>query len=490
VSSENKTSFGQVHRDDRLEPYIFTPVTGLARQYLQPNPTNSVAFPFIWAREEPGRDTLGPSADDYEYSYYRSKTGGPLAGPVSPDVPRIAPKIESSSSKSSSSSLPSSPSPKIEKKLIMSQTGNTQNFGQQETPFPKDGAAQEQANDDQGSQASFHSKYSGHNRAIYHQDPAVIFRRPLPQIPSPRPMDVRSEGTRYTFSDFGTTTTSPEKLMPKPAPFMDDVNDAEGFIARVYLYFTIFAASFTTNSLKIFFFTALCKGPASSMWANLVIQSLVDDRNAGHSVAPQFGTFAQVVTSFRTQFGKGDTKRIASAKLEALRQGEKDLRALILEFNILIEDAGFSGDMAIQAFRRALHPGIRDRLDDSYRPPVTLQEWQDRAVKEDELFQARRIERSLWNPRPAKLSSPPTPAAITTKIERKVEPVKVQATTTTFASRPRAPITDEERERLRSIGGCFYCRQEGHQIRDCPLGKRAAERRLALEGKKVQEEDF
>jgi hypothetical protein len=489
VSSERKTSFGQVHRDDRLEPYIFTPVTGLARQYLKPSSTNP-AFPFIWATKEPGRETTGPSSDDYEYSYYRSKTGGPLAGPVSPETTRIA-KI-SPSSKSSSPSLSSSPSPKLEKKPIMSQTGTTQpqTFGQQETPFPKNGAAQEQVDDDQGSHASFHSKYSGHNRAIYSQDPASVFRRPLPQIPSPRPMDVRSEGTAYPFSDFGTTTTSPEKLMPKPAPFMDDVNDAEGFIARVYLYFTIFSAAFTTNSLKIFFFTALCKGPASSMWANLVIQSLVDDRNAGHSIAPRFGTFAQVVLSFRTQFGKGDTKRIASAKLEALRQGDKDLRALILEFNILIDDAGFSGEMAIQAFRRALHPGIRDRLDDSYRPPVTLQEWQDRAVKEDESFQARRIERSLWNPRPAKLSSPPTSAAITTKVERKVEPVKVQATTTSFVSRPRAPITDEERERLRAVGGCFYCRQEGHQIRDCPAGKRAAERRLALEGKKVQEEDF
>jgi hypothetical protein len=359
VSSERKTSFGQVHRDDRLEPYVFTPVTGLARQYLKPSSIDP-AFPFTWATKEPGRETTGPSPEDYEYSYYRSKTGGPLAGPVSPETSRIT--KTSPSFKSSSSSLPSSPSPKLEKKPIMSQTGNTQpqQFGQQETPFPREGAAQGQVDDEQGSQASFHSKYSGHNRAIYHQDPASVFRRPLPQVPSPRPMDVRSEGTRYTFSDFGTTTSSPEKLMPKPAPFMDDVNDAEGFIARVYLYFTIFSAAFTTNSLKIFFFTALCKGPASSMWANLVIQSLVDDRNAGHPVAPRFGTFAQVVTSFRTQFGKGDTKRIASAKLEALRQGEKDLCSLILEFNILIEDAGFSGEMAIQAFRRALHPGIRD----------------------------------------------------------------------------------------------------------------------------------
>ena len=41
--------------------------------------------------------------------------------------------------------------------------------------------------------------------------------------------------------------------------------------------------------------------------------------------------------------------------------------------------------------------------------------------------------------------------------------------TRTHESRPRKPITDEERADLAAKGGCFYCRQLGHVVVDCPL---------------------
>jgi len=36
------------------------------------------------------------------------------------------------------------------------------------------------------------------------------------------------------------------------------------------------------------------------------------------------------------------------------------------------------------------------------------------------------------------------------------------------------PLTDEERARLRKVGGCFYCRKPGHLAKDCPKSFRRA----------------
>ncbi|KAF2452893.1 hypothetical protein BDY21DRAFT_424822 [Lineolata rhizophorae] len=39
----------------------------------------------------------------------------------------------------------------------------------------------------------------------------------------------------------------------------------------------------------------------------------------------------------------------------------------------------------------------------------------------------------------------------------------------TGTSAPRAKLTPEERDRLQKINACFYCRKEGHAIRQCPV---------------------
>jgi hypothetical protein len=45
-----------------------------------------------------------------------------------------------------------------------------------------------------------------------------------------------------------------------------------------------------------------------------------------------------------------------------------------------------------------------------------------------------------------------------------------------MVKRRNAPLTPEERDRLRKIGGCFYCRQPGHIAPNCPNGKLALQR--------------
>src|SRR5215218_1021164 len=42
-------------------------------------------------------------------------------------------------------------------------------------------------------------------------------------------------------------------------------------------------------------------------------------------------------------------------------------------------------------------------------------------------------------------------------------------------------LTNEERERLRKIGGCFHCRKPGHLARDCTLPNRQNPRINAID---------
>src|SRR6267142_4096829 len=65
----------------------------------------------------------------------------------------------------------------------------------------------------------------------------------------------------------------------------------------------------------------------------------------------------------------------------------------------------------------------------------------------------------------------------TANTAQETEAVKANAT-------QRKPLTDEQRQALRTLGACFYCRNTGHLARDCPEKPKRGQDRRALPAQK------
>ena len=114
----------------------------------------------------------------------------------------------------------------------------------------------------------------------------------------------------------------------------------------------------------------------------------------------------------------------------------------------------------IDYYRKTLNLPLQKRLLGLEIPPVTLQEWYDKATKYDNLFQ--KIQHIMGR---GKINN-----------DKKEEPKK-KAWTFTKRKDPNAMDVDllstEKRDEAMRKGLCFGCGKHGHLNRDCPEKKKA-----------------
>ena len=252
----------------------------------------------------------------------------------------------------------------------------------------------------------------------------------------------------------------------KPAPFMDDRNDASDFVGRTRLYFMSSPSKFSAESVKIANFLLLCQGPESKKWAGAIQRVYFKELEVPKEKRPEgwqgkYETYADVVSQFLDDWKPYDEKVRARADLDALHQGESSIEDHILKFNDLIGKADIVEEAsAVYFFRKSLRPALLDDVERMNPPPETIAAYLNGARQREQRFKIRQEEKKRWgNPSAAK---PTSSGGFRPKAEEK------PAASSTGSVKKIGRMTDEEREELRRAGACFRCRKTGHRFFECP----------------------
>ena len=157
------------------------------------------------------------------------------------------------------------------------------------------------------------------------------------------------------------------------------------------------------------------------------------------------------VEGLRKQFRPVAAERIARNRLNTLRQTTSVVNYTNIFRSLIIEIPTMAEEDKLEHFLKGLKSDIHERV--ALQMPKTLAEACNIAQTIDNIRYQVRIQNYTRNTQ----STTPNPS----------QPTSVEIDTIR-----KGKLTDQEREHLRKISRCFFCREIGHLSRNCPKKKR------------------
>jgi len=176
----------------------------------------------------------------------------------------------------------------------------------------------------------------------------------------------------------------------------------------------------------------------------------------------QHWDWKDMMTFFKNMFGDPHQSERARDKLFSIKQGKKNIRTFVMEFNelLLLSSSSLDEDTKITMFRRSLDIKLQDKLigtkytklDDLTSATIDIA---------DQLYRmklnSREVEEKSSVSKPTKpkqsLSSPPT---LSDPKDNQMEGVE-------YTGRSNSSIIDK----LKKEGRCFKCHKTGHLFANC-----------------------
>lgn len=244
-------------------------------------------------------------------------------------------------------------------------------------------------------------------------------------------------------------TPAREVHIPDPKPFSGELGKCRGFLLQCTLIFDQKPHTYASDRSKVSYIIGLLTSRALT-WAEAFLET-----------TPLHTLSHQVFTTELLKVFDGPVRgREAAKRLMSLRQGNRSVAELSVEFRTLAADSGWNPAALMDHFLQCLTDTMKDELA-TLDLPTTLDELIDLAIRLDNRLRERFRERRTpyQGPFPGRGSfSPPEPSPAFPSASA-AEPMQVGST----------HLTPMERQKRLQAGACLYCGEVGHFRVSCPI---------------------
>src|SRR5437773_2864622 len=251
-------------------------------------------------------------------------------------------------------------------------------------------------------------------------------------------------------------TPKDPKLTPPPE-FSGKISEYRNFIAQCTLTFTMCPNTYNNDEKKVLFVISRLRGTALS-WAREIAES------ENHPLCTHYLAFKTAMSDI---YLDQNYRELCETKLNALRQ-TKSAAAYSVEFATLSAPLSLNDEALCLNFYRGLHDDVKDRM-----AIVGRASTYDTLVKQAISIDQRSHQRRLESKSESGSSNGSNKSRSPTNTRNASNPPKSNSAPSNpsakrFESKPRGPLSEEEKARRKRLNLCTYCADPKHSVADCP----------------------
>ena len=173
----------------------------------------------------------------------------------------------------------------------------------------------------------------------------------------------------------------------KPQVFNKRMEEVSAFInvARIYIRMKMTEEAATT---QVAWVLSYVQGGVAEAWKD----NLMDELAKGES---EMEIAEQLFSKIRNDFGEISEEERKIEQLRTIEQRNRTCDEYIQEFKKVARGSGYEGRSLIKEFKRGLSGVLRRKLAKAEKPPTTIEEWQERAVRLDRNQRQSRAEERI-----------------------------------------------------------------------------------------------
>lgn len=236
-----------------------------------------------------------------------------------------------------------------------------------------------------------------------------------------------------------------------PEPFTGNRSKLRSFLAQLDIVFILNPNRFCDDRTRILYTVSLLREGAF----NWIEPRLRAERGGEH--IPELRSYTQFIKELERMFGDIDAQAMAERKLEKLRQ-TSSARHYVSEFRQAASHLAWGDEALTYKFYSGLKDAVKDCIAE-YGRPTEITQLMELAVRIDDRIYERFLEKKSSNGDPRQTRTNP---------QQTYAPDVMDWQASATSSGPKGPLSEEERNRRRTLGLCFYCASKDHMRRNCP----------------------